>query len=206
VPDASQITGAGLRTIRRWIASEVVTSKLEELNGHPVRLILRDSLPSRGGVTPAHGAANGTSDLAAGSAVCQAPAAGSANGHRDPDGSASGHEEDASGTAMAVPVLQARLEGAQLAAKLHAQRFREARQQIAEERERSARTQAEVEFLRQQLAARTDAERELRLLLAQVTRALPQPGEVPALEARNVTPKAKEPPKRARWWALWSRW
>jgi excisionase family DNA binding protein len=113
-------------------------------------------------------------------------------------------------TSVVVQVLQARLEGAQLAAKLNAKRREDARRQADEERQRliaaeeRARVQetaaaAEIEFLRQQLQQRTDAERELRILLAQANQAVQMLTEKPALEAH--TP----PAPRRRWWILWHR-
>lgn len=116
---------------------------------------------------------------------------------------------------MSPAALEARLEGAQLAAKLHAQRYRETRTQTVEERERllqmveRERTESrealerlsdEVGFLREQLAARTDAERELRLLLARTTQTMELMAEKPALPAYI---EGKE--RKVRWWSLWRR-
>jgi excisionase family DNA binding protein len=109
-------------------------------------------------------------------------------------------------TSAAVQVLQVRLEGAQLAAKLNAKRREDARRLAEEERqrliaaeerarEREAAAAAEIGFLRQQLQQRTDAERELRLLLAQATQAVQALTDRPALAAENVTPAHK-----VRWW------
>lgn len=116
---------------------------------------------------------------------------------------------------MSTAALEARLEGAQLAAKLHAQRYRETRTQSVDERERLlqmverersesrealARVTEEVEFLRQQLQARTDAERELRLLLARTTQTMEQLSEKPALVAHTSSSRPK-----VRWWMPWRR-
>jgi hypothetical protein len=116
---------------------------------------------------------------------------------------------------MSTAALEARLEGAQLAAKLHAQRYRETRTQATDERERLlqmverersesrealARVTEEVEFLRHQLQARTDAERELRLLLARTTQTMEQMAEKPALVASTSSSRPK-----VRWWMPWRR-
>jgi hypothetical protein len=114
-----------------------------------------------------------------------------------------------------IEALHARLEGAQLAAKLHAQRYRETRTQANDERDRLLqlverertesrealeRAQADIEFLREQLGARTDAERELRLLLARTTQTMELMAEKPALVASTQSTK-----QRVRWWMPWRR-
>jgi hypothetical protein len=111
-------------------------------------------------------------------------------------GRASGHISDTSQEAIAV--LQARLDGAQLAAKLHALRAGEAQRQVQEERQRTEPVREEVEFLRAQLVPARDAEREFRVLLAQTTRALEAVTEPPALPEQNITPKRP-------WWRLGTR-
>jgi hypothetical protein len=108
-------------------------------------------------------------------------------------------------------VLKARLDGAQLAAKLHAQRFREEREARAaagdHARQREVQLLAEMEFLRQQLQQRTDAEPELRLLLAQTNQALQLVAERPALPPRSEVAESvpENPPRRVQWRHLWRR-
>jgi hypothetical protein len=101
-----------------------------------------------------------------------------------------------------LPVLQARLDGALLAARLHADRRRHVEHQAQRDRDEARgqqdRLHAEVEFLRQQLQQRADAERELRLLLASTQQAIQAITARPALEANT-------PPTRTAWWKLWKR-
>jgi hypothetical protein len=54
-----------------------------------------------------------------------------------------------------------------------------------------ARVTAEGKFLREQLQVRTDAERELRLLLACTTRTMEQRAEKPALAVSTWSPKQR---------------
>src|SRR5205085_963102 len=82
-------------------------------------------------------------------------------------------------------VIEERLAGYRLAIKLHAQMRANA------ERER-VRLEHENEFLRTQLAARTEAEHEVRLLLANTQRLLTEERERLALQAA-----------RTRWWMFW---
>jgi excisionase family DNA binding protein len=208
--EAAQALGVSERTVRRWVASgELSGTRVRGPHGPELRV-------DRGTVTayrmiqpptvdrpvmpvvpdPERVAMTGTPDL-----KLDTPAM---TGTLDtglpamPD------------TSAVVQVLRARLDGAQLAAKLNAKRREDARRQADEERqrliaaeerarEREAAAAAEIEFLRQQLQQRTDAERELRILLAQTTHALQSVNEKPALEAKNVTSG------RVRWWWPWGR-
>jgi len=88
---------------------------------------------------------------------------------------------------LELAVVRERLAGAQEAVRLHAERVR---------------AQAkDVGFLQAQLDQSREAERELRILLARLSTALPAPGEPKALEAKNVTPERG----KARWWWLFGR-
>ena len=84
-----------------------------------------------------------------------------------------------------MTVMEERLAGYRVAIKLHAQ------MRATAERER-ARLDREHEFLRSQLAARTEAEHEVRLLLANTQRLLMEGQARLALEAAR-------PP----WWMFW---
>lgn len=101
-------------------------------------------------------------------------------------------------TDTTVAVLQARLDGALLAARLHAERRRAVERERLQDREEIQRAAQEVEFLRLQLQQRTDAERELRLLLASTQQAIQAIATRPALEAGP-------PASRTAWWKLWRR-
>src|SRR2546423_1239241 len=68
-------------------------------------------------------------------------------------------------------VLQARLEGAHTAARLHAQRRHEERERYEAER---VDMKSELEFLRERMVRAEEAEREMRLLMAQQTQTLQQ--------------------------------
>jgi hypothetical protein len=112
-------------------------------------------------------------------------------------------------TAAAVEVLQAKLDGAQAAARLHAQRRREEylRLQAELERREAERTTLETEmsFLRERLVQAEDAERELRILIAQSVQAQQQTArELQALREERERP-ALPPPARVRWWLPWKR-
>src|SRR5205809_887116 len=64
----------------------------------------------------------------------------------------------------ALELLQARLEGAHTAARLHAQRRHEERERYEAER---VDLKSELEFLRERVVRAEEAEREMRLLMAQ---------------------------------------
>lgn len=181
--EAAQALGVSERTVRRWVsAGELAGSRVRGPHGPELRI-------DRGAVaayrllqppaaempdTPAKGD----------SAVPVTP-------DREPDTPA------VPDMAATVARLESRLDGAQLAAKLHAQRAAEARQQAREERARGDRDrevlETELQFLRAQLVQAREAERELRLLMAQTTQAL-----------QAMTERAALPPARPRrWWWPW---
>lgn len=121
--------------------------------------------------------------------------------------------------------LELKLEGAHMAARLHAQRRREeaerflaerrelqtrhagelAREQAQVEREREERAKREeqIGFLQEQLQASRQAEHELRVLMAQQTQALQRTAQsLEALEARSALPP---PRKKLKWWPFGQR-
>jgi excisionase family DNA binding protein len=186
VAEAAALLSVNERTVRRWAAAgELPSVTIRGKRGPELRL-------DRAAVL-AHRLLIGNADR---------PDSGDAGKPGEPD-----RERDKAGTeagkadslSASLAVLQARLDGAHLAAKLHAARRREAREALRQAEERAAAREAqltaELEFLRGQIQQRTDAERELRLLLAQATQAR----TVPALEAAGSTPAPR------RWWAWWRR-
>jgi hypothetical protein len=107
----------------------------------------------------------------------------------------------------ALAVVQARLEGAHTAARLHAQRRHEERERYEAER---VEMKSELEFLRERMVRAEEAEREMRLLMAQQTQTLQQATR--ALQAFTERPALPEPrpeaepppePKKIRW--FWRR-
>lgn len=179
--DAAARAGVHRRTVRRWASAGTVVSRLEELEGHQVRLIRADSLPAAPeGITP--DSPEGIVSVSPGTSPQDAP--------RD---SREGSREGSPGESALV--LQVRLEAAQEARQRAEEAHRETRGELG-------RVVAEVEFLRAQVQQRADAERELRLLLAsaqQAIQAITDTTTRPALEP------APAPARRARWWSLWSR-
>jgi hypothetical protein len=200
---ATRLTGVSERTLRRWVAAGAVESRVEEAHGHPVRLILQESLPGRDGGQ----LVSADRDMLSGGRDGRhaEPFWGKRPGlSLDRDNGHSGvtdrgHVRDAG---QAPAALQVRWEGAQLAARLHAARYNEERERRREvemvAREREAQLAAEIAFMREMVSRSQEAERELRILLAQTTRALEAQTERPALSARNVTP-------RRSWWRWWAR-
>jgi hypothetical protein len=114
------------------------------------------------------------------------------------------HAAAGGGGDPAVEVLNAKLDGAQAAVRLHAQRRQEEREQHREER---ARLEQELAFLRERMVKAEDAERELRILLAQQTQASQQTAyALQALTEKPALPPPSEPPpSRVRWWLPWKR-
>jgi hypothetical protein len=229
VAQAAEAGGVAVRTVRRWVAEGRVESRVARIDYHDVRLIRRGTLPVSDTepalVSDGHGPSPGSSHTPSVLDSDGQRVTGSAN----PAPSSPQVTDDQPLVASSVtpgPVtdtdsaiaLQGRLEGAHLAAKIQATRFREERERLvaveerARERERELR--AEIEFLRERLVAteeqartqvqaRVDETRELRLLLAGMTQAM-QGLERPALPAATV--ERVEPPKdRVRWWRLWAR-
>ena len=106
----------------------------------------------------------------------------------------------------AVQVLEAKLEGALTAARLHAQRRREEaeRHQATLDREREERSRREAQmgeevmFLKDRLLQAEQSERELRVLIAQSVQA--QQSTARELEALREERAALMAPKRVRWW------
>lgn len=168
VTEAADRAGVSARTVHRWIAAGEVVSDMSE-DGR--RRVLTLSLPRRDTVS------DSVSDKEEPVTLAETPA------------------EPAVGDTSAT--LRARWEGAQTAAKIHARRAAEARQHLEEERKRHAAERGELttelRFLREQLAAQTEAQRELRLLLAQSNQALQ------AATERLALPPAPERP----WWRFW---
>jgi hypothetical protein len=127
-----------------------------------------------------------------------------------PAAAASGSGPPAAGSGPgpegAVEVLHAKLDGAQAAVRLHAQRRHEERErhqgELARREEELARLEGELAFLRERMIKAEEAERELRLLLAQQTRTSYQATQ--ALQALTEKP-ALPPPARVRWWLPWKR-
>ena len=124
-------------------------------------------------------------------------------------GSGSGAWSAAAGSLPAdreVEVLHTRLDGAQGAVRLHAQRRHEERErhreELARREEELARLEGELAFLRERMVKAEEGERELRLLLAQQTQTCYQATQ--ALQALTEKP-ALPPPARLRWWRPWKR-
>src|SRR5947209_4467459 len=89
---------------------------------------------------------------------CQRPRAAAGGGLAPAGGADGGQTPDQA----ALAVLQARLEGAHTAARLHAQRRHEERERYEAER---AELKSDLEFLRERMVRAEDAEREMRLLM-----------------------------------------
>lgn len=109
-----------------------------------------------------------------------------------------------------VQVLEAKLEGAQTAARLHAQRrHEEAQRHLAEidrEREEREKVERQLAFLQERLVQAEQEGREMRLLMAQSVQAQQQTaGELQAMREQAALTAAPEPPQRVRWWHLWRR-
>lgn len=232
VADAAQAIGVPERTLRDWIRAGKVATLEPAPSQRGTRipesavLELRETLAADAGceLGRAVGWGSGESRQEAAADDGELPQvsaeegiqlAQSANGGGEEQRVAAENGDAGALSEMSTAALEARLEGAQLAAKLHAQRYRETRTQSVDERERLlqmverertesrealARVTEEVEFLREQLQARTDAERELRLLLARTTQTMEQLAEKPALVANTQSPK-----QRVRWWMPWRR-
>jgi len=189
VAEAAALLLVNERTVRRWAAAaELPCHTIRGKRGPELRIDRAAVLAHRLLLTQGRENADKPGEKDAGEPGKPDAEAGKAA--QEPDSAAS--------LSASLAVLQARLDGAHLAAKLHAARHREAREALrsceARAAAREAQLAAELEFLRGQVQQRTDAERELRLLLAQATQAR----ERPALEARNaVAPR--------RWWAWWRR-
>lgn len=186
--EAAALLGLNERTIRRWAAAG-------ELPCHVIRGKRGPELRIDRAAVLAHRL------LLSGDGNADKPGKADAGDPGQPDtepdkaGREAGHADRESAS---LAVLQARLDGAHLAAKLHAARRAEAREALRQAEDRAALREAqlcaELEFLRSQLQQRTDAERELRFLLAQAT----QDRARPALEAQN-------PAKPSRRWWCWGR-
>jgi hypothetical protein len=187
VPDAALKLNVPERTLRNWIAAGTLpVVRPDPVPGRrpmiriplaAIEALLRDeSFASR--------------NAAAGGGPSPAAAAG---GGQSPD-------------QAAMAVLQARLEGAHTAARLHAQRRHEERERYEVER---ADLKEELEFLRERMVRAEEAEREMRLLMAQQTQTLQQAThalkaftERPALPEPSPEPEPP-PPKKVRW--FWRR-
>ena len=116
--------------------------------------------------------------------------------------------------AAALAVIQARLDGAHTAARLHAQRRHEERERYQVER---GEMRGELEFLRERMVRAEEAEREMRLLMAQQTQTLQQatralqafterpalPESIPEPAPAAPEPRSEPPPKKIRW--FWQR-
>jgi excisionase family DNA binding protein len=107
-----------------------------------------------------------------------------------------------------VEVLQAKLDGAQTAARLLGQRRNEERQrfqaELDREREEREKLSEHLQFLQTQLEGAHEAERELRILMAQSVAAQQQTAHELA-ELRELKALPPAPPSKVRWWTPWKR-
>jgi transposase-like protein len=198
VAEAARELAISERTLREWIRLERIPTAdlLQTQRGIriPASLVasLRGSnllLTTIGERTAStHGSsrqkpegAGGSSDRQQAEGVGSAPQWSEVGGTRQQEAAAGGG---------ALRELEARLEGAQLAARIHAQR----------RREETALLKADVEFLRQRLEQAAVSEKELRFIVAQTTQVLQQVTERPALPAADPRPA-----RRVRWWLPWRR-
>jgi excisionase family DNA binding protein len=185
VSDAARVLGCSERTVRKWIDRGRLPATMPDGMKLGMRIpvaaveVLRQSL--------------------------QANAPVSVGASLTPPVSL-GPESDSVGTSP-VQVLGVRLEGAQAAARLHAQRRREeqdrrqqdaARHQAELDREREERVKLEQQlaFLQERLVQAEQEGREMRLLMAQSVQAQQQT----AAELQALREQAALPPAKVRWY------
>lgn len=176
VQDAAMACHVSERTVRRWVSESVVESRVTRSGQRDSRLILRSSLPPLSEDDPPCQGTSGADGVPWGDTTGQ--------GVDDP-----GIKEPGQGLSeSAIGDVSAR-------AGIGEAPFLLLRAEAAEQR--AALLENHVATLTAQLEARTDAERELRLLLHETHRALSLLAERPALP----TPlNDVAPPRRVRWW------
>jgi hypothetical protein len=191
VAEAARELSISERTLREWIRLERIPTAdlLQTQRGIRIPASLVASLRGSNLLLATIGSSRQHTEGAGGSSDRQQEAAEAGSAPQWAERGSRGQQRAAAGGG-ALRELEARLEGAQLAARIHAQR----------RREETALLKADVEFLRQRLEQAAVAEKELRFIVAQTTQVLQQVTERPALPAADPRPA-----RRVRWWLPWRR-
>lgn len=191
VAEAARELSISERTLREWIRLERIPTDdlLQTQRGLRIPAHLLESLRGSNLLLTTIGSTRQQTEGAGSSSDRQQAAAGDGSAQQGPEVGSRRQQRAAAG-GEALEALEARLEGAHLAARIHAQR----------RREETALLKADVEFLRQRLEQAAVAEKELRFIVAQTTQVLQQVTERPALPAAD--PRSA---RRVRWWAPWRR-
>jgi hypothetical protein len=201
VAEAAGVSGVSARTLWRWIRDGVVESRHEKRGQQSTRLVNRESLPdgqsqevSEPVRAPASEGVGDRPDMTEVGVGCQG-----LNGHR----------RDVSPGAAIFPEERADDRQAGQSEDTHAHDDRQAghwqvRAESAEQRLDQALS--EVEPLRAQIDAHTDAEQELRVMLARLECTNAElAGALVQKALPPISTSVEMPARKVRWWWPWSR-